>query len=305
MNLQHLRYLLAVSRTGSFTAAASAMFVTQPTISSGIAELESELGVQLFNRNGRQVELTIEGRALLNYATRIQDLVEEAGDRISKRTPAQGGGFQIGAIDAAVIYLLPSILRSYLGAHPNVELSVQVAPSRYLAEDLLMNRSEFAILTMPFDHPRLQTLTLHRDHLVLVVGAAHSFADRKTVTLEQVAREPLILFHDDSVSRRIVDEKFAEAGVSARVVMAMRSPEAMRKLVEAGVGISFLPSLTVADALQSGELKEVGVKGIHFTREMGLAWKSGRYFGPAINDLLSAIVNEFGKGAAFRKARSE
>jgi DNA-binding transcriptional LysR family regulator len=305
MNLQHLRYLLAVSRTGSFTGAAAAMFVTQPTISSGIAELESELGAQLFNRNGRQVELTIEGRALLNYAIKIQDLVEEAGDRIGKRTPAAGEGFQIGAIDAAVIYLLPSILRAYLNVHPDVELSVQVAPSRYLAEDLLMNRSEFAILTMPFDHPRLQTLTLHRDRLILVVGSAHPFARKKTVTLEQVVGEPLILFHDDSVSRRIVDEKLAEAGVSPRVVMAMRSPEAMRKLVEAGVGISFLPSLTVADALRSGELKEVGVKDVHFTREIGLAWKKGRYFGPAIHDLLSSIVDEFGKGAAFRKARSE
>ena len=304
MNLQYLRYLLAVSRTGSFTRAAAAMFVTQPTVSSGIAELESELGVRLFNRIGRQVELTIEGRTLVNYAIQISDLVEEAGDRLGKREAAVGEGFQFGAIDAAVIYLLPDILRAYLAAHPVVELSVQVAPSRYLAEDLLMNRSEFALITMPFDHSRLQTLSLHRDRLLLVVGATHTFAGKRTVTLDQVVREPLILFHDDSVSRRIVDEKFAEAGVSPRVVMTMRSPEAMRKLVEAGVGISFLPYLTVEDALKSGELKEVGVKGVNFSREIGIAWKNGRYFGPAIQGLLTAIVEEFGKGAAFRKARA-
>jgi DNA-binding transcriptional LysR family regulator len=122
--------------------------------------------------------------------------------------------------------------------------------------------------------------------------------------MKQVVREALILFHDDSVSRRIVDEKFAEAGVSPRVVMTMRSPEAMRKLVEAGVGISFLPYLTVKDALGSGHLKEVRVKGVNFSREIGLAWKRGRYFGPSIEGLLTAIVNEFGKGAAFRKARA-
>src|SRR5436189_1172274 len=124
MNLQNLRYLLAVSKLGTFTGAANAMHVTQPTISNGIAELESELGVRLFNRNGRQVELTIEGRTLLNYAVRIQDLVEEAGDRLSNRATAKGEGFQFGAIDAAVIYLLPEILRTYLGSHPDVELSV-------------------------------------------------------------------------------------------------------------------------------------------------------------------------------------
>jgi DNA-binding transcriptional LysR family regulator len=304
MNLQHLRYLLAVSRTGSFTRAAGAMYVTQPTISSGISELESELGVKLFNRSGRRVELTIEGRTLVNYAVQIQDLVEEAGDRLANRKDVSGQGFQFGSIDAAAIYLLPGILRTYLKRNPDVELSVQVAASRYLAEDLLANRSEFAFISMPFDHPRLETLSLYRDRLILVVGASHGFAGRRTVTLDQVVREPLILFHDDSVSRRIIDEKLAEAGLSPRVVMAMRSPEAMRKLVEAGVGISFLPYLTVEDALKSGELREVGVKGVHFSREIGLAWKKGRYFGPAIQSLLSAVVKKFGKASAFAKLRA-
>src|SRR5688572_928246 len=186
MNLQHLRYLLAVSQTGSFTRAAAQMYVTQPTISSGIAELESEFGVQLFNRSGRQAELTIEGRALVNYASQIQDLVEEAGDRLRKRHIIEAGAFQFGAIDAAVIYLLPEILRNYLSDHPEVQLSVQVAPSRYLADDLLMNRSEFALITMPFDHPRLATLSLYRDRLPLVTGAAHAFARKRNITLEHV-----------------------------------------------------------------------------------------------------------------------
>jgi len=92
--------------------------------------------------------------------------------------------------------------------------------------------------------------------------------------------------------------------VSPRAVMTMRSPEAMRKLAEAGVGISFLPFLTVESALKSGELKEIHVKGVNLSREIGLAWKKGRYFGPAILGLISAIVSEFGKWAAFEKARS-
>jgi len=304
MNLQNLKYLLAVSRTGSFTKAAGSMHVTQPTISSGIAELESELGVKLFHRIGRAVELTSEGRALVNYAAQIQDLVEEAADRLTTRKAIHGESFQFGSIDAAVIYLLPEILRKYLASHSDVELSVQVAPSRYLVEDLLMNRSEFALISMPYDHPRIETISLYQDRLILVVGAAHAFAGRRVVTLDQVVREPLILFHGDSVSRRLVDEKFAEAGVSPRVAMAMRSPEAMRKLVEAGVGISFLPFIAVKDALKSGDLKTVHVKGVNFSRDIGLAWKRGRYFGPAIQNLLMAIVTEFGKSTVFRKLRS-
>jgi DNA-binding transcriptional LysR family regulator len=303
MNLQHLRYFLAVSRLGSFTGAASTMHVTQPAISGAIAELESELGVQLFHRHGRKVEMTIEGRGLMNYAVRIQDLVEEAGHRLTQRKAAHGETFQFGSIDAGAIYLLPDILRDYLAANPGIQLSVQVAPSRYLAEDLLMNRSEFAVLTLPFENPRLETLPLYEDPLVLCVGAAHAFSKRRSVTMEQVVKEPLILFQNDSISRRLVDDKFAEAGLTPRVVMAMRSPEAMRKLVEAGVGISFLPFITVKDALESGQLRQIRVKGVNMSREIGLAWKKGRYFGPAIQGLLLAIVEKFGKGAEFRIRR--
>ncbi|MDP6038984.1 MAG: LysR family transcriptional regulator [Candidatus Latescibacteria bacterium] len=293
MNFYHLRYFLSVAQTGSFSGAAREMHVTQPTVSSGIAELERTLGVKLFNRGSRRVELTMEGRTLVNYAMQVQDLVEEVEDRLQRRDVLPGEGFQFGAIDAAVTYLLPDILKDYMRSYPDVSLSVQVAPSRYLVDDLLMNRSEFAVISLPFEHARIETVSICRDSMPLVVGAAHSFSERKKVTLQEVVQEPLMLFHADSVSRKIVDERFAEAGVSPGVVMEMRSPEAMRKLVEVGVGISFLPMLAVQESLDAGVLKVVDVDGVSFSREIGVAWRRGRYFGLAIRYLLEAIFEGY------------
>ncbi|HCV24144.1 MAG TPA: LysR family transcriptional regulator [Candidatus Latescibacteria bacterium] len=293
MNLHHLRYFLAVSRTSSFTQAAQQLHVTQPTVSGGVAELERELGVRLFHREGRRVELTMEGRTLSSYALRIEDLVDEAQDRVSAGGPVAGDSFGFGAIDAAVIYLLPDSLGRYTDQHPDVQLSIQVAPSRYLADDLLANRSEFAVLSLPYEHPRLDTLPVLRDEMPLVVGAHHPFAGKRSVRLDQVAEETLILFHPDSVSRKIVDEHFGEAGLSPRVVMEMRSPEAMRKLVEAGVGVSFLPRIAVAESLASGAVKRVKVRGVTFEREIGLAWRKGRYFAPAVRMLIEDFLASF------------
>ena len=118
MNLQHLRYFLAVARNGGFTQAAREMHVTQPTVSSGVADLERSLAVQLFNRDSRHVALTTEGRLLLSYAVQIEDLLEEAGERLERRDLEPGEGFQFGAIDAAVIYLLPDILKEYMRSYP-------------------------------------------------------------------------------------------------------------------------------------------------------------------------------------------
>ena len=303
MNLQHLRYFLAIVRAGGFTRAARDLHVTQPTVSSGIAELERLLGTRLFNRAGRRVDLTLEGRALLTYALQIEDLVDEAVERVRKGNVLTEQGFRFGAIDAAVIYLLPDILQSYRDAHPHVELSTQVASSRYLVEDLLMNRSEFAVITLPFEHPRIATLSLVRDEMPLVAGAGHRLAGRAAAAAE-IAAEPLILFHSESVSRRIVDERFAELGITPRVAMEMRSPEAMRKLVESGMGISFLPRMTVAESLAAGTVCVVPAPELRFEREIGLAWRKGRYFGPAIRSLLDAVADRFGKLEPWRESQS-
>lgn len=294
MNLHHLRYFLAVSRTGGFTQAARELHVTQPTVSSGIAELERSLGVKLFNRGSRHVSLTMEGRMLVGYAMQVEDLLDEVEEKLNRREVGPGEGFQFGAIDAAVIYLLPQILKGYRHDYPEVELATQVAPSRYLVEDLLFNRSEFALISLPFTHPKIETISICREEMPLVVGSDHHFTTRRVVELEEVAEEPLILFHADSVSRKIVDERFAEVGVPPRVVMEIRSPEAMRKLVEAGVGISFLPQMTAQESLTTGGLCAVPVKGVKFGREIGVAWRRGRYFGPAIRHLLDAIFATYG-----------
>lgn len=294
MNLQHLRYFLAVARSGRFTAAARQQHVTQPTVSSAIAELEQELGVRLFHR-GRQVELTLEGRTLVDYAVQIEDLLDEALERVTGGLPQPGDSFRFGAIDAAVIYLLPEVLRDFVAHHPDVELAIEVGPtSRDLVEHVLANRAEFAVISLPYEHPRLRTLAVMRDEMPLVVGPSHPLAGRRRVRTPDIAAEPFILFQPDSVSRRIVDEHFTEVGITPRVVMEMRSPEAMRKLVEAGVGVSFLPRIAVAESLTAGTLKEVRVTGLSLHRQIGLAWRQGRYFGPAVRALVEAFLSQYG-----------
>ena len=96
MNLQHLRYFLAVARTGGFTPAARQMNVTQPTVSSAVLELEKSMGVQLFNRDNRHVALTTEGRLLLSYAVQVADLLEEASERLQRSDLEPGGAFSLG-----------------------------------------------------------------------------------------------------------------------------------------------------------------------------------------------------------------
>ena len=295
MNLYHLNTFLAVARAHSFTRAADELHLTQPTVSSGVNELERSLGVKLFNRSGRSISLTMEGRLLVSYAEQIRDLTIEAQDRIYHREIEPGETFRFGAIDAAVIYLLPPVLEIYHDLYPQVDISVQVDASRFLVDDLMAGRSEFAVLTLPPDHPKVETLPLHNDSLTLVVGSGHPLATRKRVKLDEVVRETLILFHEGSVSRKPIDEHLAEAGLAPGRVMEMSSPEAMRKLVESGVGVSFLPRMTVSESVKAGTLVELSVVGVRMGRQIGLAWRKGRYFSPAIQAFLNLMADAFGQ----------
>lgn len=302
MNLHQLRTFLAVAHTGSFTAAAREVHLTQPTVSTGVADLERSMGVRLFNRSGRKTSLTLEGRQLLSYAERIQDLVTEARDRVGLGQVERMEGFRFGAIDAAVIYLIPELLAAYHQRFPEIEVTVQVDASRFLVEEILADRSEFALITLPFDNAKIATIPIFQDTMPLVVGAGHSLASRKRVRLEDVSRETLILFHGESVSRRLVDAHFGEAGIVPGRVMEMSSPEAMRKLVEAGVGVSFLPNLTVRESIEQGTLKTLAVTGVSLSRQIGVAWRRGRYFGPAIKALLDALFESFGRTGEWEAA---
>ena len=276
--------------------------MTQPTVSTGVADLERSMGVRLFNRSGRKTSLTLEGRQLLSYAERIQDLVTEARDRVGLGQVERMEGFRFGAIDAAVIYLIPELLAAYHQRFPEIEVTVQVDASRFLVEEILADRSEFALITLPFDNAKIVTIPIFQDTMPLVVGAGHSLASRKRVRLEDVSRETLILFHGESVSRRLVDAHFGEAGIVPGRVMEMSSPEAMRKLVEAGVGVSFLPNLTVRESIEQGALKTLTVTGVSLSRQIGVAWRRGRYFGPAIKALLDALFDSFGRTGEWEAA---
>jgi DNA-binding transcriptional LysR family regulator len=301
VNLYHLNTFLAVARSTSFTRAAEDLHLTQPTVSSGVSELEQSLGVKLFNRSGRSISLTMEGRLLVSYAEQIQDLATEAQDRIHHREVEPGESFRFGAIDAAVIYLLPEILEAYHSRFPQVNISVQVDASRFLVEEVLSGRSEFGVISLPYSHPKIETLPLHEDAMPLVVGSGHPLAKRKRVRLEEVAQETLILFHEGSVSRKPVDEHLAEVGLTPGRVMEMSSPEAMRKLVESGVGVSCLPWQTVRESVEEGTLKVLRVVGVDLSRQIGLVWRKGRYFSPAIQAFLDLVVGQFGKRTVWQE----
>jgi DNA-binding transcriptional LysR family regulator len=293
MDVRSLRYFLAVAGSGSFRAAARQQGVSQPAVSQSIAVLEGELGLRLFDRVARRVTLTAEGRVFLEPARRLVDDFDDLRGLLDRSRGAVRGRLELGTTDAASIYVLPKVYRAFRKRHPEVELSVRVEGTESLLRQLADRAVELAIVSYEVGErrallpgPCYVAEPLHREDLQFILSARHPLAARRRVDLEELARTPLITFKEDSITRRAVAQVFAHAGLEPRVAMEISSPEAIKKLVEVGLGASVLPARSVAAEVRAGTLVAPAVRGVHLQRVLAVVRDGRRHASPAARAFL-------------------
>jgi len=276
VELRAVRYFVAVADAGSFRGAAARVGVSQPAVSQSVAGLEEELGERLFDRVGREIALTPAGHALLESARRVVDDFDALPALLDPGDGPVRGRLEIGTTDAASIYVLPKVYRAFRRRHPQVELSVRVEGTESLLSQLGEGGLELAIVTVSAGTlhaevpPGFTVEPLYREALEFIVSGRHPLAGRRTVKLAELARTALITFKEASVTRQAVDARFLEEGLAPHVAMEMSSPEAIKKLVEVGLGASVLPTRSVAAEVRSGSLAILPVAGRKLDRVLGV-----------------------------------
>ncbi|MFQ5935817.1 MAG: LysR substrate-binding domain-containing protein [Acidiferrobacterales bacterium] len=234
MNWAYLRAFHAVARERSFTMAARALAVTQPTISSQVRALEESYGVRLFNRRGRHVMLTELGSALLQVTQRLFSLEEEVEEMLAGARELQSGHLTVGADGPH--HIIP-ILAVFNRRYPGLDVSLAMGNADKVLHDLRAYQIDVAVVAKLEDDPRLFAVPYRRSRLVLFVRRGHPWAKRSSIRLEEVAKQRMILREAASVTRQIFQSALAEAGVRPQSVMQIESREAVREAVAAGLGI--------------------------------------------------------------------
>jgi DNA-binding transcriptional LysR family regulator len=271
MDIHQLRTFLEVGRRGSMTAAARVLHRTQPAVSAQIRALEKDLGQRLFIRRRRGVELTEVGRRFL---LRVEDWLREMEstvDEVRLWGRVEHGHLRLGTTDVPAIHWLPRILKNFLRKHPGLRVSVHVDSSRELVEATLRGDVELALVTLPVGEEDLEVRPLHREPLVVVCPPRHPLAGRR-VEIAALTQETLILHKPDSVTRRTVEGLFRSRGLLPRVGMETSHPEAMKRLVRIGLGLSVLPESMVREELRRGLLGRILVRGWRLVRQTGIVW---------------------------------
>lgn len=243
MELHQLRYFCAVADSGSFSRAAEAANVSQPSLSQQILKLEDELGARLFDRLGRTVRLTAVGEAFLPRARAALHEVEAARSDVIERRTSVGGPVTVGVIPTVAPYLLPALLPSFARRHPQARLTVIEDITAVLLNRLRQGRVDVAILALPVRGHEFETFPLLTERLLAAVSRRHPLAKRESLGLKELRQEPFLLLSDGHCFRESAIAACARAKLSPRVVFESGQFSSLLGMVAAGMGVSIVPEM--------------------------------------------------------------
>jgi DNA-binding transcriptional LysR family regulator len=290
MRLDDLETLAVAVQEGSLTAAAARLYITQPAVSARLRRLEREVGEPLLRRSGRGVRPTAAGALIYGRAVALLEDVRRLEEEVAGKGPLRGR-LDVGSTDLIAIYHLPLALRRFRRLHPQVELAIHVDGTAPLLKMLDAGQVELALTTLPVPEGRFDVVELYRDPLVVLVPPGHALAGRKLVSPSRLAQQVWISHKAESVTRQLVDGFFTANGLSLRVEMEISSPEAIKKLVQARLGLAVLPWCAVRREVADARLALVGVRGFHLIRGSGLVLRREAHTGrvaAAFRDVLIA-----------------
>jgi DNA-binding transcriptional LysR family regulator len=277
INLLQLEALVHLVEERSFSRAAKRMFLTQPSLTKHIRNLEDALGAKVVNRASRDFTLTPEGRVIFDYARRILKLREEAADRVMRVRASEAGDIRVAASTIPATYILPPAIAEFRRRHPAIRTAVRAADSSEVIEMVLENGAEIGFIGKKPASAKLADEPLWRDRMVLAVPAAHPWAKRRSVRLREIREEPFVIREKGSATREAFECCLAGEGGAEpsglRAVAEMGSSEAVKEAVIAGVGISVISVHAIRRELKAGVLAALSIEGCPIERSFHLIYR--------------------------------
>lgn len=287
MELRNLKTFLVVADCRGFTRAGEQLGYTQSTVTNHVRALEEAVGNRLFDRLGKTVVLTDAGQHLASYAKEILKLYQEAVDS-SRLNMEPSGTVLIGANESLMVYRLPTILYEFKRMYPSVHLILQPSESQELHNELKSGKFDLALFTNPEKlGSDIVTNDLVKETLVMIAPPGHRLCDKAIITPDDLEGEVLLLTESGSY-RDLLERWIKEEGVGCSRI-AFWNIEAIKQSVKCGLGLSYLPLMTVRDELERGSLIELPwVHSEEFVTTQ-LAYHKDKWLTPAMNKLIEII----------------
>jgi DNA-binding transcriptional LysR family regulator len=264
---------VAVVEEGSVRGAAERVFRTQPAVSIAVSKLEREFEAPLFDRSKRhEYRLTQAGEALYRHATQMLSLRSETVSVLGDIRNMRLGHLRIGANESVSLHLLPKLAQCFLTEHPGIRMEVKCERSKSLRADLKDRKLDLALLSFRPEDKELDARFIMQDELVLITSPAHALAAKQRVHIQDLSEESLMVMDvsESSPWHRKIADAFIQFKAPLHLTVENAPIEAIKKMVAIGLGVGFVPLMSVGEEMARGELAVVEVDGLHLERSVWL-----------------------------------
>lgn len=285
MDINQLEVLVAVAREKSFSRAAEVLNRTQPAVSQAIRRLEQEIGEKLFDRSSKDGTLTMAGEVLLDYARQMLNLRQTAHNAIREMRDLHHGKVTISANEHTVFYLLP-IIEEFRKLYPLIKVEVQRGVASRIPKEIMARETELGVISFKPNDTSVVSAPVFLDELSLIVAPGHPLSSKTVVSIRELGVETFIAHNAPSPYREKVIESFEKFNTKLNISVELPSLEAIKKLVQTGVGVALVPKLTAKSEIDSGLLKSLAVKEMKLERRLNIIYRKNSVLSHAAKSFL-------------------
>jgi DNA-binding transcriptional LysR family regulator len=277
ITIQQLETLMALVEAGSFTRAAGKLFLSQPSLTKQIQNLEAATGTRLVKRGATGISLTPEGQIIYDYAKRIIRLREDAKERVVRQKAQESGYIYLSASTIPATYILPHLIGRLKETHHGIQVHIQMHDSEETLQTILNDQAEMGFIGKEPVNKKLVVQRLWKDHLVLAVPFDHPLARQRTARAEELAKMPFIIREKGSATRDLIEDclqkQLGTSLSSFNVICEMGSSEAVKEAILAGLGVSILSSFAIKREISQGLLTALHISNCKMERHFYLVYK--------------------------------
>ena len=291
MNKSNLEMFCRVVEEGSISQAARIGYVSQPAVTNQIRQLEKYYGVALFDRTGGKLKLTESGSILYPYAKEIIDCFKRSAEAVKGIVNLEAATLNIGASLTIGEYLLPSILGEFQKENKNLKFNLTIGNTPTIVSKLENRDIDIALVEGLVANDDFLIKRFAEDELIVITPSNHRWSNRNEINIEELSEEKMILREKNAGIREIVENVLRENNVLEKVEshMELGSTQSIKSAVEAGLGISILPKLSVSKELELGVLKHVAISDIRIIRDLWVVEIPSRFPRESVNAFISYL----------------
>jgi DNA-binding transcriptional LysR family regulator len=286
MTIRLLNIFVCVCDTGNMTTAAEKMYMTQPSVSQAIMELERHYDVKLFERLGKRLYITAAGKKLLSYARHMINLQEEM-EKEMQDIKMSGGILRIGASVTVGTCILGKMIGKFYKIKPNVKIETVVDNTKVIEEMLLTDKIDIGLVEGMVHSQNLITQPFMKDELVLICGLQHPWKNQSYIDASELHGAGFIVREEGSGTRELFESVLASKGIQWYPTWVCNNAETIKNAVAAGMGISVISKMAVEDEVHSGKLSMIKIKDLCFERKFNMTYHKNKF----ISDTMQSLID--------------